>query len=150
MGPETELQSIAKTLFKQSKRSLGRKIPQLETEPSELAYVVTPYSKQFDFPLELHDRYMQAVRACALLCRGYVIYSPIVMHHPLAVEMKLPTDALYWWPRNKRIIDLCDVVIVVTFDGVSTSKGCRQEIEYARSIQRKLWFVTPHELGIKE
>ena len=147
---ETALHYAITKLVKKTKRSFGNKIPRLLTEPSDLAYVATPYSKQFDLPLELHDRYMQAVRACAVLSRGYVVYSPIVQCHPVAVEMKLPTDALYWWPRNRVAIDRSDVLIAVLFQGFAESAGCKQEIEYARSIQRKLWFVTPHELGIKE
>lgn len=133
-----------------SRRSFGRRMPRLSTSPTEMAYIVTPYSAQSGINLSIGDRYLQAIRACAVLSRGYVCYSPIVMNHPIAVEMKLPTDAEYWWSRNKLAIDRCDLLIAVVFDGFENSRGCQQEIQYARSIKRKIWFVTPHELGVRE
>lgn len=123
-----------------------QRMPPLTLEPTKLAYLMTPYTHKLEEVMQ--DRFQQAVDAARVLTRKYMVYSPIVQNHMLAIADNLPRDAEYWWRRNKLMIDKVDVAIGVIFDGFYESHGVAKELDYCRTIKRQIIYYQPYELGL--
>lgn len=74
-----------------------------------------------------------------LLSLGVHVYSPIWATHRANTRHDLPTDHLFWLAFNKAFIDPAAGVIVCDIPGWQESKGCQQEIEYARETGKPVW-----------
>lgn len=116
----------------------------------ELMYLATPYSDPN--PRTRAKRFSLALDASAILMKrkGIMVYSPIVQCHLIALNHALPTDSAFWESRDRRMIQACDVFTVLICDGWKQSVGVKAEYEYARSIGRPIWMVSPKDLGLDE
>jgi len=101
-------------------------------------YLASPYSHP--------DAAVREARAIAvndfsgkLLAAGVHVYATIWMTHRASVHHELPTDHLFWLAFNKAFIDPAAGVIVCDIDGWRQSKGCAQEIDYARDTGKPVW-----------
>jgi hypothetical protein len=109
---------------------------------SGLTYLATPYSHPD--PAVEHARFIVANKCSATLMRaGHQIYSPISQTHSIALEGGIPGDWQYWEEYDKRIISICQKVIVLTIDGWKESIGVQAEIEFAKSIGLSVELACP-------
>ncbi len=101
-------------------------------------YLASPYSHDDG---RVRDARAMAVNDFAgnLLALGVHVYSPIWATHRACINFELPKDHLFWLAFNKDFIDPASGVIVCDIDGWRESKGCQQEIEYARDTGKPLW-----------
>jgi hypothetical protein len=75
-----------------------------------------------------------ACQAAAELMRaGHIVYSPVSHSHPIA-QHGLPTDWSYWEWVDRRFLEVCDEVVVLTLDGWRESVGVRAEIRIANEL----------------
>ena len=90
-------------------------------------YLVSPYSHEDEKVRE--ERYDAAVDATtALIKKDYIVYSPIVHCHPLALKHSLPTDHKYWKEYNQAFIEWTDVGYVLRIPGWRESLGVLADI----------------------
>lgn len=81
--------------------------------------------------------------ASKLLTKGYLIFSPIVHCHPIAVNYGLPTDYKFWEWYDKMMIKICPQFAILTIDGWRESKGVAMESDYALSLDKIILHLMP-------
>lgn len=113
---------------------------------STMIYLAIPYTGEEDAAYRFANRY-----AGMLMQEGHLVFSPISMCHSIAQVAKLPTDFEYWRRFNIHMLDLCDVLVVLMFDGWKESVGVTAEIEYATKIGMPILyrFFTDQPSGIE-
>lgn len=101
-------------------------------------YLASPYSHT--------DKFIQGIRARrsndyagALLRAGVYVHQPIWSTHRIGERFELPGDHLFWLGFNKAFIDPSVGMIMCDIEGWQQSKGCQQEIEYVRSLNKPIW-----------
>jgi hypothetical protein len=115
-------------------------IEELQDAPG-LAYLASPYSH--DDPAVRHARYRETRTAWARLTTMHIhCISPIVMCHELAVEEKLPWDAVYWRELNSRLFFSCLRTFVLALDEWEKSKGVGEELRWSAHMNRPTYIVT--------
>lgn len=77
--------------------------------------------------------------AGVLLQNGVYVHQPIWSTHRITTLLELPGDYLFWLGFNKAFIDPSVGMIMCDLEGWETSKGCQQEIEYVRSLDKPIW-----------
>jgi len=114
-------------------------------------YLASPYT---------HEQYLvRALRAKAaaraagvLLKAGYLVFSPIVHGHLIAMYSKFPVpiDYSYWESLNKEFIIWSDVLYILTLDGWEDSAGIEREIDIAKTYNKEiyLWQGTLEQLAL--
>ena len=144
---QTELPSPSGDI---QKNSQGSKLLSKPLPLPELMYLATPYSDPN--PRIRAKRFSLALDASAVLMKrkGIMVYSPIVQCHLISLNHALPTDSAFWESRDRRMISACDVFAVLTAEGWRESVGIKSELQYARSIGRPIWMVSPKDLGLDE
>ena len=69
----------------------------------EKIYLATPYTSKDKITMVI--RYEAAVEVAAnLIKKGYIVFSPIVHCHPIAVIYNLPRDYTFWSTYNASFI----------------------------------------------
>ena len=107
-----------------------------------MIYLASPYSDQS--PIVRESRYDQILHTCMMLNRKFpekLFYSPIVHFHELSQRYDLPTDADFWWLKNKAAMDSSEALIVVCLEGWPRSSGVLRELDYARDSKLPTHFV---------
>lgn len=111
-----------------------------------LVYLASPYSHHDPAVMEL--RYLAAVEAVSyLMKKGFVVFSPIVHCHPIAVIHGLPRSWDYWKTYDETFLRKSDILMIYQYDGWEFSKGIKAEMEIARENPRiKLETLTMEEV----
>ena len=112
-----------------------------------LAYLATPYSKQPDI-----DRaFQQAAKIAAHLSQsGLTIFSPIAHSHPLVRAAGLDhRDPAVYAALNARMLDHCEILIVVTMEGWHESEGIAEEIAFFERMHKPIFDCDPLTLVMK-
>lgn len=110
-------------------------------DKKKLIYLASCYSSA-DKAVE-HARYLQVKKKFAELSKqDYVIFSPIVLCHPAAVEFGLGTDYNYWKNHCEVTVSHCDELWVLMSQGWQESKGVRAEIEIAKKCGLKIKYIS--------
>lgn len=92
-------------------------------------YLATPYS--YPDKTVMEQRYRDAIKITAhLMKQGYVIFSPIVHNHPIALAHNLPTDMEFWYNIDTRILANARGMYVADMDGWRESKGMKLEMDF--------------------
>ena len=95
-----------------------------------MIYLASPYS---DPDPAVRERRFNAVCevAAAMFRTGAMVFSPIAYSYPIA---RCGRDWHWetWAEFDRRMIDACDLVLVLRLDGWQESKGIAAEVEYAR------------------
>ena len=100
-------------------------------------YLISPYSHEDEKVRE--ERYNAAVDATAdLIKKGYIVFSPIVHCHPLALKHNLPKDHVYWKEYNQSFIEWADIGYILCIEGYARSKGVDADIEALRALGKKV------------
>lgn len=71
----------------------------------------------------------------------YVVFSPIMYLHDLAVARDLPKDAEFWKGFNVSMIRRAEGMFVLRMIGWETSRGVQHEISLAREINLPITWV---------
>ena len=104
-------------------------------------YIAIPYSHE-DERIR-HARFEVATAYFAhLINRGIYAFSPITNSHPPA-EYGVRTDWDFWEGYDKKVLDACSEIHVLTMPGWGTSKGVTEEINYARSKDMPVKYISP-------
>lgn len=81
---------------------------------------------------KLEANYLKAVNASHALFRdGWLVYSPIVMCHPMAMQHTLPKDHIFWKQYNHNMLKKVDMLVVLMDDIKPKSMGVEDEIRFA-------------------
>ena len=121
----------------------------LKVKPIKV-YLASPYTHEQYLVRALRAR--AAARAAGVLLKaGYLVFSPIVHGHLIAMysEFPVPIDYSYWESLNKEFIIWSDVLYILTLDGWKDSIGIEREIEIARTYNKEvyLWQGTLEQLA---
>lgn len=96
---------------------------------STVIYLAAPYSDPD--PAVREQRFVAVSRVAAELVRaGQHVFSPISHSHPIAVH-GIRGDWSFWAPFDRRLLAICDEVVVLMLDGWRESVGVQAEIELA-------------------
>lgn len=93
-------------------------------------YVANPYTNSD--PDVMEARYsLTAAYVAAKMREGEVLYSPIVHHHHMALEHKLPCDWPFWRNIDGNMLASAKSMRVLMLDGWEKSVGVQAEIAIA-------------------
>lgn len=107
-------------------------------------YLSLPYSK-IDFNKSFE---ISAKVSAQLMNRGYRVFSPITLCHPIAEHLKeeLRTDSKFWLDQDLYWIEHCDELFVVVIGEkgmklVKKSVGCQAEIKRAKELNKPITYL---------
>lgn len=110
-------------------------------DKSKLYYLASPYSHQNK--LVMNIRYEIVIYAASrLTAEGFRLLEPIAMCHEQSSRYELPQGYEFWKTRDRSFIDLCDAVMVLTIPGWEESVGVTDEIEYAYSLGKDVFYLS--------
>ena len=106
-----------------------------------MIYLASPYSHPNAIVRE--RRFRAACRVAARLIRaGLVVFSPVAHGHAIAL-CGLPTEWEFWERHDRRFLEICDEVVVLTLDGWRESTGVRAEIQIAEQLGKPVRYLEP-------
>jgi hypothetical protein len=108
-------------------------------------YLASPYSSKNEYVKEHRYLTICAISA-ALTNMGYLLIEPIGASHPIARMFKLPTGYEFWKTRDRALIERSNGVIVAMMDGWEQSVGVTDEIEFATSIGKPVYYLNPEDV----
>ena len=101
-------------------------------------YLISPYSHEDGEVREA--RYDAAVDATAeLINGGYIVFSPIVHCHPLALKHNLPGDHKYWAEYDQAFIEWADAGYVLCIEGYTESSGVDADIATLKALHKPVY-----------
>lgn len=108
-------------------------------------YLASPYSDPS--PAIRTYRYIMACKISGLLMlRGFNVFSPIALCHPISVHMKNSMDHDFWLNQvMSYLTDWADELYVATLPGYRDSRGIQLEIERAKELQLPVTLYTLNE-----
>jgi hypothetical protein len=96
-----------------------------------MIYLAIPYNHPD--PEVREKRFKLANRIAGQLIKiGLGVFSPISHGHPIANEMGLGLAFETWQKIDYKLMDMCDIMLVVKTDGWKQSKGLRHEAAYMK------------------
>lgn len=106
-------------------------------------YLAIPYSRYEEKSFKLANEI-----AADLIRKGYIVFSPISMSHPIATIGGLQGDWETWKKIDLEFIRWCDEVIVIDFDdnAVNESVGVQDELKFAQSIEKTIRYYYKENL----
>ena len=114
-----------------------------------LVYLACPYSdpqmsvQQFRF--EMANR-----MAAHLMKKGYFVFSPISMCHPIAVQCGLPGSFDFWADLDRAFLSCCNKMVVLQLPGWKDSKGIKAEIKIADEFKIDIEFISEEKIQAAE
>lgn len=109
-----------------------------------IVYLATPYSHP-DRGIRVM-RFEHVNRVAAKLMRdGMHIFSPISHTHPIAEAGDLPKGWEFWAEYDRRILAVCERVIVLMQDGWKESKGVAAELKIAEELGLPVEYLNAYE-----
>jgi hypothetical protein len=106
-----------------------------------IIYLCSPYTCAD--PAIRESRFEAACRAAAELTRqGKTVFAPVVHSHAIA-KYGLPLEWRYWEIHDRRFLQACEEVIVLTLPGWQDSVGVNAEIAIARELGKPVTFLKP-------
>ena len=105
-----------------------------------LIYLASPYSHPD--PLVRHDRFVLACRAAGWLIRhGITVFSPIAHSHPIAMAVEMGGCFDTWQRHNRRWLEACEELAVLTVEGWQQSRGVAGEMAWAAELGKATTFL---------
>jgi hypothetical protein len=71
---------------------------------------------------------------------GHLVFSPVA-HSAAIAKHGLPTDWAYWERLDRRFLEMCDEVIVLTLSGWEESIGVQAEIRIAAELGKPVRYL---------
>lgn len=111
------------------------------SEGIDRIYLASPYTDEDENVMIF--RYKKAVEAAAkLLSEGYLVFSPIVHSHPIAITHNLPRDYTFWEDYSTSfLLYWAEAVVVLLLPGPAYSKGVSAEIATARRAGLPVYYL---------
>jgi len=107
-----------------------------------MIYLASPYTHSD--PVVRQRRFEAVCRVAAGMIRsGKTVFSPIAHSHAL-VQYGLPADWGAWEEHDRRFLDACDELVVLTLDGWRESQGVQSEIAIAQELGKPVSFSAPN------
>jgi len=104
-------------------------------------FVSSPYSDPDQNVIE--ERVKVAQRYVAQLASNDILaFSVLAYIHPILKDHPLPTDYEFWKDLCVRGMEMCEVVHVLCIEGWEDSVGVQDEIEIARSLKKRIVYIT--------
>lgn len=112
-------------------------------------YLASPYSHEN--PAFMEMRYMAAVRAAGrLMQQGFTVYAPIAHSHAIGFEIGTATDHEFWMNQDLPMLVDCDALVVLDILGASSSRGVREEIQFAMDSHIPVIMLDPFLVGLHD
>jgi hypothetical protein len=106
-----------------------------------LFYLANPFTHED--PAVMDKRLEDVTEAAVqLLLLGVHSYAPISYNGKWSKDRKLRTDWEFWEPFDKNFLHRCDGLIVLKLDGWEKSVGVTSEIEYAKGLNKPIFYIT--------
>lgn len=94
-----------------------------------MIYLASPYTHED--PEVMQERYEKAALCLTnMMKEGYIVYSPIVHCHEIAVKYDLPKDFDFWMRQDIGVLRHCEKMYVIAIPGYQESKGVNFEKEF--------------------
>ena len=104
-----------------------------------MIYLASPYSHSD--PAVRQRRFEAACRAAAMLIRqGHLVFSPIAHSHGIA-QQGLPGDWKFWKRFDRRMLEVCDRMVVLCVPGWRESRGVQAEVAIARRLGKPVGYL---------
>lgn len=112
---------------------------------SKLYYLASPYTHT---DVEVRNKRFEITSKITvdLLHKNIFTFSPIAYNHPM-VGYGLPTDWNFWQEYDTSFLDRCDGLILLMLDGWDISVGVSAEVEYAKQIGLKVYYLDPNNIN---
>lgn len=105
-----------------------------------LVYLATPYFHSD--PSVMEQRYIDgAMVAAKLIQQGFDVFNPIANNHEAATRSGSPLGWDYWSEFDRRMIALCDVLVVAKLPGWARSVGIAAERRFADDLGKPVFMV---------
>jgi len=112
-------------------------------------YFASPYSDPD--PAVREHRYVDTIDiATKLINHGYCLLEPIAMSHHHAQRFGLPSGYDFWKTRDRKFIEITDGVIVLMLPGWKESVGVTDEIQYALSLGKPVYYLHPETMNVTQ
>lgn len=110
-----------------------------------IVYLASPYTHE---ERAIKERRFRAATeaAAALIKKGYIVYSPITMTHPIDVMLAGEGATLgsnFWVSFDEAFMDACSEIFVLQIEGWENSDGIRREIEYFKKQGKPVNYISP-------
>ena len=115
---------------------------------SYIYYLASPYSHK-DWKIKKQRAEAVTKAAVDLLHQGVYCFAPIAYNEPWE-KFDLPGDWQFWEKFDKAFIDKMDGVIVLQLDGWEQSVGVAAEIQYAKSVNKPVYYITESQIETRE
>lgn len=111
-----------------------------------LIYLASPYTHNATAkPDVIEQRFDDVCKVASILFhQGYLVFSPIAHTHPIKMRGGLPGGWEFYAEYDKRMMDACDELWVLTIPGYRESVGIKEEIQYATETEKPVRFVDIH------
>lgn len=114
-----------------------------KTKP--IYYLASPYTHKDPSVRKLRAE-TATEAAVKLLHLGIFVFAPIPYNEPWE-KYNLPGDWAFWADFDKSFVERCDGgLIVLMIDGWKNSTGVTAEIEFAKSINLPVYYVTKDQI----
>ena len=119
---------------------------------SGIIYLASPYSdysadKEKVMALRFH---LTVIAAGEIIAEGYMVYSPIVHNHPIAVNMKMPTGWVFWKNHDVEMLKVSSVMYILQLPGWENSFGIQEEMEIAKGLGIPIAYKAVSEEWVQE
>jgi len=86
-----------------------------------------------------------------LMNQGHIVFSPISMSHPIAMENDLPKGWEFWKQFDETFIDWCETLYVVVmnmygYERLDASTGVNAEIDIAIAKKKSIQYICEADL----
>jgi len=104
-------------------------------------YLASPYTHE-DKEVMI-SRYEEALQVSArLLKENYLVFSPIVHCHPIAIAHGLPRDYEFWQAYSDSfLLRWAEAIVVLLLPGALNSKGVQAEIVLAEGTGLPVYYI---------
>lgn len=119
---------------------------------NKVYYLASPYSSALPWYGTNGDTFKAAIEnirhlqiqaiAAKLIHQDYILVEPIASCQFKQLHFGLKASYDYWQRRDRALIKVCDGIIIVMMDGWNKSIGVSDEIDYAKSLGKEVWFLT--------
>jgi hypothetical protein len=110
-----------------------------------IIYLASPYTHPDPKVEERRFRQICFI-AGDLILRGYHIFCPIAMAHPIRIAVGLESKFDFWEEFDKKMLEACSELWVATLPGWDKSVGVRAEMEYMKKLDKQVCLIEPDTL----
>lgn len=121
----------------------------MKTTTKPIYYLASPYTHK-DPAIRKQRAEIATEAAVKLLHMGIFVFAPIPYNEPWE-KYNLPGDWAFWAEFDKSFVERCDGgLIVLMLDGWDKSTGVTAEIEFAKSLDRPVYYVTMEQINNRD